>query len=234
MATLTEIKNLVEKVKGLLAELHDFGEVASILNMSSEELHKQLKWVNPHILYPDDTLVKMYRAFMPVHIISRKSHVPIGTIVYALKEGAGYRTFFERFGKIKHADLVAQAAFCKDRDRLIALYYKRGWTITELENEFGLSYNFLKQILQEAGFRFEVYVGLHRSPGNKTQIRNEEIYDEYRAGATTEELCEKYKLTEKSINDIIRGRLIKYFPLMGRRKRATYKTDTKIKFRKKF
>jgi hypothetical protein len=233
--TAEERRQLVERVKALLAECHDFNTVATMLSMTSAQLRNELKWINPHIYYPDHTLVKMYRQYMPVHVISRKSRVSISNIIRALQKEAGYITFAERFGNTKYTDLARQAAFCKGRNSLIALYYKRGWTLSDLEFEFGLPYNFLKQVLKEAGFTFEEYFKHFRSPGcSRTQRRNEKIYDEYKAGATIEELCERYELTEKSIRAIIMAKQKKYFPLTGMRKRETYKTDTKMKFRKKF
>jgi uncharacterized protein (DUF433 family) len=218
-----------------LGELQDFDKVAAALNMTAEQLHDILKrhQIGLYSVYPAHVLAKMYLENIPIHIIKKKTRVPIHHILYALHEEAVYKTYAERFGKTKYKDLAKQAAFCKDRDRLIALYYKRGWTRTDLEIEFGLPYDFLKQVLKEAGFKFEEYFGRFRSPANETEERNEKIYDEYRAGDTIEELCEKYKLTEKTIVAIIKAKQQKYFPLKGKRRRTTFKTDTKIKFRKK-
>jgi hypothetical protein len=238
--TNQERKQFQEKVRSLMAELHDFDKVAAALNMTAVELQYILRkyqiaaWT---FCPPAHVLAKMYAENLPIHSIRNKTHLPIHYIVKALQEEGCYKTFVERFGKTKYEDLAKQAAFCKDRDRLIALYYKRGWGLNELEMEFGLPYNFLKQVLKEAGFKFEDDFQRSQrfcSRGNETEIRNEKIYDEYKAGDTIEELCEKYKLTEKTIVAIIEAKQKKYFPLQGKKDKETYKIDSKIKFRKKF
>jgi hypothetical protein len=234
MAKLKEIKEFMEKVTGLLAE-HNLDEVLSMLHMTQEELRKKLYPYTPNSWYPASALVKLYRQYIPIQMISRKTGVSVGGIVQALKDETGYKTFAEHFADTKFKDLARQAAFCKDRNRLIALYYKRGWTLGDLAGEFGLPYDFLKQVLKEEGFSFEVYVPKRfYSPDTTTEDRNEKIFDEYLAGATLEELGEKYELTERRIGVIIESKQKKYFPLTGKKKKETHKVESKMKFRKRF
>lgn len=233
MATIKEIKEFMQRVQDLLTR-HDLDEVTSMLHLSEEELRRALYPYTPNTWYPASALVKLYRQFIPIQMISRKTGVSIGNIIQALKDEAGYKSFAEHFGHTRFKDLAQQAAFCKDRNRLIALYYKRGWSLGDLVHEFDLPHDYLKLVLREEGFKFEVYLAKRfKWPNTETDDRNEKIFDEYRKGASVEELCEDYKLTEKTIVSAIHSKQKKYFPLTGKKKRATYVSKSKMKFRKK-